>query len=79
MEKLYRVDYGCVSIDDSVDSRDHARPEFFDTPKEVNDFLKQKQLNYARSGYKLWATQIYKHTRDGYKKINEDNQPHIDV
>lgn len=78
-QKPFRVDYGCISLDDRLDSRDVGESEFFDTPRQVNEFLDQRKLDFDRLGYKLWAVSINQWTGKEYRKINEGNTPHIDI
>ncbi len=52
-QKQFRVQYGCIRSDNNIMSRDFAPTEFFDTPKQVHAFLRERSQSYARSDYKL--------------------------
>ena len=56
--KGFKLQYGIWNFKHSITSRDVARPEIYKTKDEIAKVLKEKELNYASSGYEFWYTNI---------------------
>ncbi|MBW2972149.1 hypothetical protein KY359_03885 [Candidatus Woesearchaeota archaeon] len=76
-QKRFRVNYGCISIDDRVETIDSAHPAFFDKPEDLNEFLRGVQCGYTRMGYKLFGVSILEWNGAEYVKRNRGDQPFI--
>lgn len=54
----FQLIHGCISLDESFNSRDVPNPEYFETIPEAEKHLQERAHFYKSMGYKVWFSNI---------------------
>ncbi len=54
--KGFKLQYGIWNFEHSITSRDVGMPEIHKTKIDINNVLRDKEIDYRSMGYELWFT-----------------------